>query len=126
MTNFKPGDRVRGNHSKRTGTVREVYSLEEILRIEWDGEWPPVDVDESYVSHEDAVTTRPLVGPAPKVEAPHYVAPFEYFETGVGYYVKDGNGTSVLEVTYHAGGSTAREFAAYVAAALNARVFGEE
>lgn len=70
-------------------------------------------------------TTRPLVGPAPKVEAPHFVAPF----TADGLCVDDANGIHVLTVRDQSLGDARPidvEFAAYVAAALNARVFGEE
>lgn len=75
------------------------------------------------VRHAALPPTRPLVGPAPKVEAPVFVAPFKADED----CVLDANNESVL--TVDAPGvdySVNQEFAAYVAAALNARVFGEE
>jgi hypothetical protein len=126
MTEFKPGDRVRHTMQRWPGTVRDVTYANSPL-VDWD---TPYDVvGASYVNRgnleflsEAFESTRPLVGPAPKVESPHFVAPFK----GIRRYVVDAEGDNVLEIPDEVGGIHAEEFAAYVAAALNARVFGEE
>lgn len=127
MTEFKPGDRVRHTMQRWPGTVRDVTYANSPL-VDWD---TPYDVvGASYVNRgnleflsEDSESTRPLIGPAPKVEAPVFVAPFR----ANGDTVEDYKGYEILAVSRL--GTTNdedREFAAYVAAALNARVFGEE
>lgn len=123
MTEFKPGDRVRHTMQKWPGTVRNVTYANSPL-VDWD---TPYDVvGASYVNRgnleflsEAFESTRPLVGPAPV-----YVAPFRTD----GPYVTDANGTNILHILLMEDGqhSDRREFAAYVAAALNAHVFGGE
>jgi hypothetical protein len=125
---FKPGDRVTvrlGIHEfndYETGVVREVVDGSDghprHLVLE-NGHW---GYTANAVHFVEPKPTRPLVGPAPKVEAPVFVAPFR----ANGDIVEDATGNEVLAVG-RVGTSPDEddEFAAYVADALNARVSAE-
>lgn len=137
---FKPGDKVRadlGEHAgwSETGVVNRVDT-------HWKTGAPTVHFTSTssglgvwaYAANAEllhetpklaaepspfAPPARPLVGPAPEVAAPVFVAPFK----AINDYVVDNEGNSVLEVNSLYGlDEFVTPFAEYVAAALNARV----
>lgn len=130
-TTFKPGDRVRvavgdgpyGSHEGVVTGTDKFFDGKPIVDIRTDaGEeyWGFPENVELVPSPEN---TRPLVGPAPKNEAPVFQAPFEPRDG----YVVDATGREVLAVSsLGTDGDQDDDFARYVAEALNARVFGEE
>lgn len=128
MTTFKPGDLVTG--TTRGDTVHTGVLLAAGQPFEMMGERTICeDSDElengTYVLERSLRVPRPLVGPAPTPPAaPRYVAPF----TAVDKYVRDANRTIVLEVafTFNDDGDSEKDFATYVATALNASIFNED
>lgn len=138
MAEYKKGDRLRGTATcggwgLNPRPVREGVFNGELSRLFNVDGWPLVTTDnggKAYLDPREVIEVvksagvpRPLVGPAPKVEAPVFVAPFK----AIGRAVKDERGGYVLEVDSDAADlGQDEEFAAYVAEALNARVFGEE
>lgn len=132
MAEYKVGDRLRGTATHSGLPNDEAYEGEFQGSVDHDG-WPFVYGDDGlawYLDSSKPITVvkpagepRPLVGPAPKVEAPVFLAPFKARDS----YIVGADGREVLAVSsLSTTGDQDDAFAAYVAEALNARVFGEE
>lgn len=131
MTTFNPGDRVQYNAiddfaSREHNDLGVVTAVPDsnTARVRWDnGNLRENCID--YLVLVAPPNTCPLVGPAPKDNAPKIVAPFTYDDSTND--LVDAKGNTVGGV-FPVGLSPedTHEFGRYVRDALNARVFCED